>query len=94
MNITNYIQLELKFGCCSAENKKDIDLVLMDIQMPVMDGYEATKEILNYKPYMKIIAQTAYQDDRSTVIENGCVDFIAKPFNRLQLTLLLKHYLK
>ncbi len=73
---------------------KDIDLVLMDIQMPVMDGYEATKEILNYKPYMKIIAQTAYQDDRSTVIENGCVDFIAKPFNRLQLTLLLKHYLK
>lgn len=73
---------------------KEIDLVLMDIKMPVMDGYQAAKKILDYNQDMKIIAQTAYQDDRNIAIENGCVDFIAKPFNRLQLKLLMKHYLK
>jgi signal transduction histidine kinase/CheY-like chemotaxis protein len=72
---------------------KEIDLVLMDIRMPVMDGYEAARKILSYKPDMKIIAQTAYQDDRDFAIRNGCVDFITKPFNSCQLMLLIKHYI-
>lgn len=71
----------------------EIDLILMDIKMPVMDGYVATKLILDDKPDMKIIAQTAYLD-RDFAIKMGCVDFIAKPFGKGQLIALIDQYLK
>lgn len=59
----------------------DIDLVLMDIKMPVMDGLEATKEIKDKYPDMPIIALTAnaFDSDRQLAIEAGCDDFLAKP---------------
>ena len=69
-----------------------IDLVLMDIRMPVMDGYTASRLIKNVKPSLKIIAQTAYSD-RSVAILNGCDDFITKPFGRKQLISLVSTYL-
>ena len=58
-----------------------ITLILMDIKMPVMDGYEATKEIKTIKPDMKIIAQTALSafDAKEKALQAGCDDFITKP---------------
>jgi CheY-like chemotaxis protein len=66
---------------------KAIDLVLMDIKMPVMNGYEATKIIKELRPHLPVIAQTAYSsdEDRAKAFACGCSDFISKPFKRHQL---------
>jgi CheY-like chemotaxis protein len=63
---------------------QQIDLVLMDLKMPVMDGYEATRRIREFMPALPIIAQTAYttENDKNKAIACGCNDFISKPFNR------------
>ena len=63
---------------------KHIDVVLMDIQMPVMDGYEATRQIREFMPILPIIAQTAYATtkDKNYAIACGCTDFISKPFKK------------
>ena len=67
---------------CKSNNH--IDLVLMDIKMPVMDSYEATKQIKALMPGLPIIAQTAYttDKDKNKAIACGCNDFISKPFNK------------
>ncbi|VAW14498.1 hypothetical protein MNBD_BACTEROID01-1354 [hydrothermal vent metagenome] len=59
----------------------NIDLVLMDINMPFMNGYEATKKIKKIRPNLPIIAQTAYAiaGDKEKSLEAGCDDYIAKP---------------
>jgi CheY-like chemotaxis protein len=66
------------------KTNKDIDLVLMDIKMPLMDGYEATKQIREFMPDLPIIAQTAYTTDadKNKALTCGCNDFIRKPFKR------------
>lgn len=58
-----------------------IDIVLMDIRMPNVDGYEATAEIKKTQPKMPIIAQTAYalNSDYQKVFDSGCDDYITKP---------------
>jgi signal transduction histidine kinase/ActR/RegA family two-component response regulator len=60
-----------------------VDMVLMDIQMPKIDGYEATTLIKGENPNIKIIAQTAYAmpNDNIKCIEAGCNDYISKPIN-------------
>ncbi len=77
-------------------NDPGIQLILMDIRMPVMDGIEATKTIRQFNREVIIIAQTAYvfSDERYKAIEAGCNDFIAKPVNRDQLIKLVKGQLK
>jgi PAS domain S-box-containing protein len=79
-------------------NQPDIDLVLMDIQMPQMDGYEATRQIRQFNTTNKviIIAQTAYTlpGDRIKAIEAGCDDYIPKPINKALLTSLINKYFK
>ncbi|TFH27329.1 MAG: response regulator [Bacteroidia bacterium] len=64
-----------------------IDLILMDLNMPVMDGYEAMRIIKSKHPSIPIIAQTAYtmNNDRHKCLEAGFNDYIAKPINRLAL---------
>ncbi len=73
----------------------EIDLVLMDIQMPEMDGYEATKLIKNLRPDMLVIAQSAYAsyDEKEKSLLAGCVDFLAKPISKKQLFDNIRHVL-
>ncbi|NOU16947.1 MAG: response regulator [Bacteroidales bacterium] len=73
-----------------------IDLILMDLKMPVMDGYEATMRIKNFKPNMPVIAQTAYTTDldRNKALACGCSDFITKPLKRELLISKIKKHLK
>lgn len=65
----------------------DIDLVLMDINMPIMNGYEATKEIKKFRPKLPIIAQTAYAiaGDKEKALAAGCDDYISKPIKKEEL---------
>jgi signal transduction histidine kinase/CheY-like chemotaxis protein/PAS domain-containing protein len=74
----------------------DIDLVLMDIKLPEMDGIEATRKIREFRPNLTIIAQTAFamDSDKEKVFLAGCSDFIAKPIKKEKLILLLKKYIK
>jgi PAS domain S-box-containing protein len=73
---------------------EDIDLVLMDIKMPVMDGYEAMKLIRMENPDIPIIAQTAFADDIDRAMEYGCNDFLSKPFKKSELLESINKYLK
>lgn len=61
----------------------DIDLILMDIRLPKMDGYEATRRIREISKNIPIIAQTAYvhDDEIDKVLDVGCNDLITKPIN-------------
>ena len=70
-----------------AEYKGEVDLILMDINMPVMDGYEAMRIIKSKHPNLPIIAQTAYtlNNDRHKCLKAGFNDYIAKPVNRVAL---------
>ncbi|RPH31575.1 MAG: response regulator [Bacteroidales bacterium] len=69
------------------KSKQQIDLVLMDIKMPIMNGYEATSQIKEIRPNMPIIVQTSYSSDadREKAFASGCSDFIDKPINRNML---------
>ena len=64
-------------------NEGGIDLVLMDIKMPVMDGFEATQKIKEAHPELPVIALTAnaFDSDRQLAMKAGCDDFLAKPVN-------------
>jgi PAS domain S-box-containing protein len=68
-----------------------VDLVLMDIRIPDMSGYDATRLIKQYKPDLKIIAQTAYaaKDEREKALEAGCSDYISKPIKPDKLLAML-----
>ena len=64
-----------------AADKGGIDLILMDIKMPVMDGLEATAKIKEKHPELPIIALTAnaFDSDRQLAMAAGCDDFLSKP---------------
>lgn len=72
----------------------DIDLVLMDIKMPVMDGYEATKKIRDFNKDVIIIAQTAYAmpEDIKNAFDAGCNEHIEKPVRTENLIKMLNLY--
>ena len=75
-------------------NNPDIDLVLMDIRMPGMNGYEATQQIRQFNKELIIIAQTAFGlvSDREKSLEAGCNDYISKPINKNILLALIDLY--
>ena len=75
----------------------NIDLILMDVQMPGMSGFEAAQQIRLFNQNVVIIAQTALalDGDKAKAIRSGCNDYISKPISRNTLIdLLLKHFLK
>ena len=92
-----------------AENGKDgldkfvngeYDLVIMDIQMPVMDGYEATKAIRQFELENKVrktpilaLTANAFQEDAQKCLDCGCTDHLAKPIKKKKLISTLEEYL-
>jgi PAS domain S-box-containing protein len=72
---------------------KKIDLVLMDLKMPVMDGYAAAKLIRESRPDIPVIVQTAYADDKTKVMECGCNGFISKPFDKHKLLQIIRKFI-
>ena len=74
----------------------DTDLILMDIKMPEMDGYEATREIRKFNKPVIIIAQTAFAlvGDREKAIGAGCNDYITKPVNVNNLVSMVRSYFR
>ncbi|MDO9511590.1 MAG: PAS domain S-box protein [Bacteroidales bacterium] len=74
----------------------NIDLILMDIKMPLMDGLEATKIIKSEGFKVPIVAQTAYamSGDRMLALESGCDDYLPKPIRRDALFQVINQYVK
>ena len=73
----------------------DIDLILMDVKMPEIDGYEAVRQIRMFNKDVIIIAQTAFAltGDREKALEAGCNDYISKPIeNKLLVELIQKYF--
>jgi CheY-like chemotaxis protein len=72
-----------------------IDLILMDIRLPIMNGYKATKLIKEFRKDIPIIAQTAYalKADVTCAKDAGCDDFLAKPISQEQLFTTLSKYI-
>ena len=62
-------------------DKGGIDLILMDMKMPVMDGVEATQKIREQHPDLPIVALTAnaFESDRQMMMDAGCNEFLSKP---------------
>ncbi|MEI6174660.1 MAG: response regulator [Bacteroidota bacterium] len=76
-------------------NNPSINLILMDIRMPKMDGYEATRQIRRLNKDVIIIAQTAYglSGDRQKAIDAGCNEYLSKPIDKDELLRLMqKHF--
>ena len=75
-------------------HKRHIDLLLMDMKMPVMDGLTATAEIRKFNAELPIIALTAhvFENDRLTAMDAGCNEYLVKPIDRAKLMAVLKKY--
>lgn len=96
MNL-NCTTIHAKDGVAAVEickNNNNIDFILMDISMPLLDGYEATKQIRTFNKTVPIVMQTAYStiEDKEKAIEVGCNNFITKPINRKELKTILDSY--
>ena len=77
--------------------QKSIDLILMDIKMPEMDGLTATRKIRQQSGSVPIIAQTAYamSEDKAKCINAGCNDYLTKPINhKILLSTIDKFFAK
>ncbi len=73
-----------------------MDLVFMDLQMPEMNGYEATAILKKKFPNLPIIAQTAFamSDDREKALDAGCDDYLAKPIKSKDLLNVAAKFIK
>jgi len=78
----------------TCKENPDIDVILMDIKMPKLNGYEATKKIREFNKDVIIVAQTAYAlaDDKEKAINIGCNAYISKPIIKDELVSLIQQY--
>lgn len=77
-------------------NPDSIDLIMMDMKMPDMDGFTATNEIRKFNTTIPILAQTAYayREDYEKAIHAGCSDYISKPIKEDVLVSKIEKLLK
>jgi two-component system cell cycle response regulator DivK len=96
----DYEMVEAENGqeALDAVAKKKPDLILMDIQLPVMDGYEATRRIKANPDWksIPIIVVTSYalSGDAEKARAAGCDDYVTKPYSPRQLLAKIREYLK
>jgi CheY-like chemotaxis protein len=78
------------------KNNPDVQLILMDIRMPVLNGYEATKLIREFNKTVPIIAQTAFAmiPEQKTILESGFTDFLSKPVEEEILFGMIRKYME
>ncbi len=82
-HVKNIIQAENgQIGVDMCRNHPDVNIVLMDIKMPVMSGLDATRLIKSFRCDLPVVVITAYSlpEDRKAAIDAGCDDFLVKPF--------------
>ncbi len=95
--LSNYKLLHAFNGQEAVEifQNNSIDIVLMDIKMPKMNGMEATKLIKNKNPNIPIIAQTAFTQNHELelISQSGVNDVLAKPINKGELSTVFQKYL-
>lgn len=96
---TNYKIVEAHNGkeaLTISETNPNIDLVLMDIKMPVMNGNEAMKEIKNIRPELPIIALSAFamESDKENALANGFDSYLSKPIDKKLLFQLIEDFTK
>ncbi|MBS1534447.1 MAG: response regulator [Bacteroidetes bacterium] len=77
-------------------NNPDLDLVLMDIKMPIMNGFEALEKVKAIRPELLVVAQTAYasSDDEDRIKKAGFFGYLTKPINREKLFEMIDEVLK
>ena len=94
---TNASLIRVKTGKEAVEfcKNNDVDLILMDINMPEMNGYEATSVIKGFRKDIPVIVQTALNvsDEKEKSMEAGADDYIAKPIDMKSFLIKLEHYL-
>ncbi len=98
LELKNINYIRAKNGKVAVEycnDNPDVDLVLMDINMPVMNGYEASKQIKLVNPKLPIIAQSAYAifGDKEKALKAGCDDYITKPIVMEELLTLIYKFI-
>jgi CheY-like chemotaxis protein len=75
------------------EKTANIDLVLLDLKMPFLDGFKVAKRIRKSRPDLLLIAQSAYPNEKDKAIRSGCTDFICKPYTKQELASIInKHF--
>ncbi len=94
---TNNNVVKTRYGRKAVEicHQQEIDLVLMDIRLPDITGYEAISQIKKLKPETKIFVQTAYAtaEDKQKAMDAGCDEYLSKPIRRDWLLARIKHHL-
>ena len=96
VKVVGKIVLKARTGVEAVEicrKNPDLDLILMDVKMPMMNGYEATRQIRQFNKKVIIIAQTAFAltGDRENAINAGCNEYIPKPFNKASLMIIINN---
>ena len=92
VRVVHVTQGEQAIKLCRSQK---IDLVLMDIRLPYMDGLQAARAIKTFNPSIPIIVETAYAfpEDRDRVFRSGCDDYMSKPISLSLLNQMLEKYL-
>ena len=89
-------QLAYDMAMEALHTSEPFDVILMDMQMPVLDGYEATKKLRDDGYLGPIIAVTAHAmtEDKDQCLQAGCDDYMAKPIDRRKLIAFVQQYAK
>ncbi len=91
----NFIRASNGVEAVDIAKRGGIDLILMDIRMPLKDGLEATREIKAEQPKLPIIALTAnaFDSDREMALNAGCDDFLPKPVSSVTCLQMIAKYI-